>query len=161
LDLTATPRRAPGVALAAAAAIWDSLDRLGEEFGHDLNVPLRFGIGIHAGLSIVPVGAGADYSGPYFLGDTGNVASRLEALSKEFACTAVVSEDVFSAAGIELPETAQATDIMARGREKAPVRVLAITTRDGLASLTGAAIAPRLDAYSRCGLVSALISFHD
>lgn len=139
---------APGAqsALAAAAAIWDSLDRLGEEFGHDLNVPLRFGIGIHAGLSIVPVGAAVDYSGPYFLGDTGNVASRLEALSKEFGCTAVVSEDVFSAAGIELPATAQATDIVVRGREKTPVRVLAIATRDGLASLTGASIARQLGA---------------
>lgn len=123
-------------ALAAAAAIWGSLDHLSEEFSHDLTAPLRFGIGIHAGLSIVAADAAANSSGPYFLGDTGNVASRLEALSKEFACTAVVSEDVFSAAGIELPVTAQTTDIVVRGREKEPVRVLAITTRDVLASLT-------------------------
>lgn len=45
-------------ALAAAVAIWDSLDHLGEEFGRDLSVPLRFGIGIHAGLSIVCRGCG-------------------------------------------------------------------------------------------------------
>ena len=57
--------------------------------------PLRIGIGIHAGLAIVgtlgPAAKRPIYSA---IGDMVNTAARLEDMTKAFACTLVVSEEV-------------------------------------------------------------------
>ena len=89
-------------AVAAARAIVRHLAALNRELGEDLQVPLRIGIGIHAGPAIVGrMGYG---EGVYLtaVGDTVHVASRLEQLTKEYGCALVLSEQVASRAALDV-----------------------------------------------------------
>ena len=60
--------------------------------------PLRVGIGIHAGPVLMGDVGGATQFQFSVVGDTVNVASRLEGLTREFASPLIVSEEVFRAA---------------------------------------------------------------
>jgi adenylate cyclase len=82
----------------------------------DLDAPLRMGIGIHVGPAIVgEMGYGRTRS-LTAVGDMVNVASRLEALSKSYACELVVSEDLLRTVGLDLPiELRRETGIRGRG----------------------------------------------
>ena len=53
--------------------------------------PLRVGIGVHVGLAVVGLVRTGESQSLQFLGDTGNVAAKLEAQSKELDCTLVAS----------------------------------------------------------------------
>ena len=89
-------------ALAASAAILADLDRLSEELAAELPGPLRVAIGIHAGPAIV---GAMGYGGTMHvtaIGDTVNVASRLEAAAKEFNAAIVVSDAVVALSGLDL-----------------------------------------------------------
>jgi adenylate cyclase len=89
-------------ALAASAAILAELDRLSEELAAELPGPLRVAIGIHAGPAIV---GAMGYGGTMHvtaIGDTVNVASRLEAAAKEFDAAIVVSDTVVALSGLDL-----------------------------------------------------------
>ncbi|KYO49961.1 adenylate/guanylate cyclase domain-containing protein (plasmid) [Tistrella mobilis] len=87
-DVPATCR----AALAAAAAIWDGVEALSAELRHELDAPLRIGIGVHLGPSVVGT-TGVTAPRPIqFLGDTGNVAARLEEATKAERCTLILSE---------------------------------------------------------------------
>ncbi len=120
-------------ALAAAEAIWRSLDRLGADFAEELSGGLRFGIGVHTGLSVVgTVGLPGERS-VQFLGDTGNVAAKLEGLTKETKCTMIVSAATVAAAGISIPDWRRA-DLAIPGKVD-PAPAYLIFDRGGLASL--------------------------
>lgn len=83
-------------ALAAAREILAEVQRLNAEGSIP---PTRVGIGVHAGRVVTGnVGSAArkEYT---IVGDTVNVASRIEALNKQFGSCLLVSEDVLSAAG--------------------------------------------------------------
>ena len=58
------------------------------------------GIGVHLGPAILGEMGMAAADSLTAIGDTVNVASRLEALTKEFGCQLVVSERVIERAGI-------------------------------------------------------------
>ena len=68
----------------------------------ELAEPLKIGIGIHAGPAVV----GRMGYGPAVhltaIGDTVNVASRLQDLTKEYACEMVISEQVAQQAGLNV-----------------------------------------------------------
>ncbi|MFD0391018.1 adenylate/guanylate cyclase domain-containing protein [Tistrella bauzanensis] len=113
-------------ALAAAAAIWDGVDLLSVELRHDLIAPLKIGIGIHLGPSVVGTIGMAEPRPIQFLGDTGNVAARLEAATKDHDCTVVVSDAVI--AGIVAGGQGPAAGVMAA----VPHRLLDIRGRDGV-----------------------------
>ena len=104
-------------ALAAAVEIWRSIDRLGADLVDELGGALKFGIGVHTGLSVVgSVGLPGQRS-IHFLGDTGNIASRLEGLTKETGCTMIVSAATVAAAGAPAFGSRRA-DLEIRGRSE-------------------------------------------
>lgn len=115
--LAGDPREGARDALNATLAIWSAIDKLSADFIDEIGAPLRFGAGLHTGISII--GRLDHMSRPdavHFLGDTGNVASRLESLTKEKDCTIIASEATVTAAEFTSPPWARAT-LAIRGRD--------------------------------------------
>ncbi len=89
-------------ALAAARAMHRAIDELSVELKEALPAPLRLGIGVHCGPTVVGhMGRGAA-SYLTAVGDTVNTASRLQDHTKEFACELIVSDRVAERAGLDL-----------------------------------------------------------
>ena len=96
------PARACRQALHAAREMGLALEALNKTLAHDLDAPLRIGIGIHFGPAIVgQMGHGRAMS-LTAVGDTVNTASRLETLTKEFGVELVVSVEVAAHAELDL-----------------------------------------------------------
>jgi adenylate cyclase len=89
-------------ALAAARLISVRLDELNASLGAELDRPLRIGIGIHCGPAIVGEMGYGNAASITAIGDAVNTASRLETLTKNFACELVVSDETVSRAGLDL-----------------------------------------------------------
>jgi adenylate cyclase len=91
-------------ALAGAADMHRRMGLLNARLAHELAVPLRIGIGVHAGVAIV--GTMGPPAAPIVsaIGDTINSAARLEGLSKQYGCTLVVSVDTLRFAGVAPPD---------------------------------------------------------
>jgi len=104
-------------ALAAARAMAEQLDGLNTTLAHDLDEPLRIGIGIHVGPAIVGEMGYGNATTITAIGDSVNTASRLETLTKDYNCQLVLSEAVAERAGVELQGFAR-HEIMVRGREE-------------------------------------------
>jgi adenylate cyclase len=90
-------------AIAATEAIWRAIDQIGVDLADDIGAPLRFGIGVHSGLAIVGAVGPPDRASLQFLGETGNMAARLQGLTKEMKCTAIISAATVAAAGRQTP----------------------------------------------------------
>lgn len=107
--------RASRAALSAAGHMSRRLDELNESLAHELDEPLRIGIGIHAGPAIIGE-MGFDHTTSLTaVGDTVNTASRLEALTKEFDAQLVFSDAVAEAAGGR-PVDGERYEVVVRGR---------------------------------------------
>ncbi|SFK74501.1 adenylate/guanylate cyclase domain-containing protein [Methylocapsa palsarum] len=91
-DATTACRRA----ILAMGDLWRLLALLNEECESAFDFPLRFGGGCHIGLAVV--GKLVSQRQTQFVGEVGNVAARLEALTKEFGCTLVLSRDLIERA---------------------------------------------------------------
>lgn len=139
--LDVTSEQASGQALTAARLMSTRLDDLNRTLADDLDTPLRIGIGIHVGPAIIgDMGYGRTRS-LTAVGDTVNVASRLQTLSKSYRCELVVSEDVLRSAGLDLSNTRR-YEMEIRGRA-APIAVHTLATVNDLPAATLAApIAP-------------------
>jgi len=87
-------------ALAAAGEMVRSVATLSDSLIADLPEPLRIGIGIHTGPAVVGRMGYGDAVYLTAVGDTVHVASRLEALTKDYDCELVVSEAVARRAGV-------------------------------------------------------------
>jgi adenylate cyclase len=69
----------------------------------ELDAPLQVGLGIHAGPAIV---GQMGYGAAVYLtavGDTVNVASRLQELTKQYDCQLVISEQVVRGTDVDGP----------------------------------------------------------
>ena len=89
-------------ALAAARNMTTGIEMLNRELAAELSAPLRIGIGIHVGPAIVGRMGYGDGAQLTAVGDTVNVAARLEQLTKEYTCALVMSEEVAARAGIDV-----------------------------------------------------------
>ncbi|MEK1855363.1 MAG: adenylate/guanylate cyclase domain-containing protein [Phyllobacterium sp.] len=111
-------------ALKAAAIITMEIERLNEELAGELPMPIRVAIGIHTGPVIVgAMGYGA-VKNLTAIGDTVNVASRLESVAKELDATLVASEPTILLAGSDT-QALESREIAIRGRAE-PLRVYII-----------------------------------
>ncbi len=102
-------------AVQAAAQIIDGIAELNRQLADDLTTPLRIAIGVHAGHAVVGTLGYGTTRNLTAIGDTVNVASRLEAAAKEFDMPLVISEPVIARADIDT-SLAESREIALRGR---------------------------------------------
>ena len=124
-------------AMRGALAIERRLARLNAALDADLREPLRAGIGIHAGDAIVGTMGPPDHPILSALGDTVNVAARLESETKTHQCTLVISSACSRASGVDLSQFPEHTANV-RGRGE-PVSYYAIVNSEPLTALLAAA----------------------
>lgn len=96
------PELAARAALVAARGMAEALELLNAELRVELAEPLRMGIGLHLGHAILGEMGHGHARALTAIGDTVNVASRLELLTKELGCQLVVSQALERMAGAEL-----------------------------------------------------------
>ena len=90
---------------------------------------LRFGVGCHVELAVI--GELSHHHTVQFLGEVGNIAARLEGMTKELNCVVVLSRDVVERAGFDMP-----TPPMQRMRIKSvtsDIEIIAIRSAETIA----------------------------
>src|SRR5258707_303403 len=124
-------------ALAAARLMSERLPELNASLRAELDRPLRIGIGIHCGPTIVGEMGYGNAAAITAIGDAVNTAIRLETLTKNFACELVVSDETVSRAGLDL-SGCPLHEIEIRGKRE----MLAVRIVDRAAELPAAGAAP-------------------
>ncbi len=81
-------------AILSANKISLKMQDLNNEINYEFSKKIKFGIGIHAGNTIVGMMGYGNNVSETVVGDNVNIASRLETLSKQFKCELVVSKYV-------------------------------------------------------------------
>jgi adenylate cyclase len=119
--------------LRAAAAVAANVAYLNHQFASEVQEPIQYGIGIHAGEVIVGDIGFRGHTVFTALGDSVNVASRLQDLSKELACKAVISHEVCETAGLPAGALTR-QDVAIRGHD-GPMAVRIAVDPTVLASL--------------------------
>jgi len=123
-----------------------ALDELNRELEHDLREPLRIGIGLHAGAVILGEMGYRRATSLTAIGDPVNVASRLEALTKELGAQLVVSAALAERAGVDLARF-EMREIEIRGRRR-PLRIRVVEDARIL-PVGGAAAVPAAPPWAR------------
>jgi adenylate cyclase len=126
------PATACRQALRASGAMIARIEEFSRSFGADLEEPLRLGIGIHTGPAVVGEMGYGETRYLTAVGDTVHVASRLEALTKEYRCDLVVSEQVMARAGLSDADYPR-HELTVRNRE-APLRIAVVDDARRLAT---------------------------
>lgn len=124
-------------AIDAALKITQGMQRLNAQLSREQTEPLRIAMGLHVGPAIVGDMGYGQAVGLTAIGDSINVASRLEGAAKEFDVEAVISSDLAHQAGLEFGGLEQ-REIHVRGRS-APVEALTlkeVVTLMGLARVS-------------------------
>ena len=142
----AEPALACKQALIAARMMSEQLGHLNRQIRADLKEPLRIGIGLHAGPVILGEMGYKQATSLTAIGDTVNVASRLEALTKEFGAELVVSSTLTSRAGVDV-SAFETEELDIRGRKR-PLRVHVIPDAKALALPIDKGGGPKSTAFS-------------
>ena len=108
-------------AILSALAMSETLGKLNERWSSEGLPPLRMGVGIHTGEVFAGNVGRAGKVKYAVVGDTVNLASRVEGLNKEMGTTMLVTEATYRAAGLDL-EVKDRGLVSVKGREE-PVRV--------------------------------------
>ncbi len=122
--IEAGPDTACRQAILAAGDMIERVEALSRVLGGELETPLRIGIGIHAGPVVVGEMGYAGTRSLTAVGDTVNTASRLEALTKEYGCELVVSEETIARAGLAAADYPH-HELALRNRD-APLRIVVV-----------------------------------
>jgi adenylate cyclase len=131
--LAANRQTACRQALKAAARISVLVEELNQFLKNDLREPLRFGIGIHGGEVIVGDIGYRDHIVFTALGDSVNVAARLQDMTKNLGCEAIFTNDVRATAGLA-DDTLARQDVEIRGRTE-PISVCVVANAGSLSAL--------------------------
>ena len=99
--LECPPERACREALAAVRAVESELAELAPVFDQEAGLPLRYGIGLHCGRAIVGEIGFGQHVAFTALGETINLAHRLQELARDLEVVAVISEALFTTAGAD------------------------------------------------------------
>lgn len=89
-------------ALSAAQAMIVQVEGLSRALSEELSAPLRIGIGVHCGPAVVGRMGYGETIHVTAIGDTVNVASRLQDATKEFHCQLVFSDEVAKQSGQQI-----------------------------------------------------------
>jgi adenylate cyclase len=139
--LRSEAREASRQAMKAAIGIGFNIGALNRFLARDLDEPIRFGIGIHAGTAIVGDIGYQDHSVFTAVGDPVNTAARLQDKSKALHCQVVISEEVWRGTGFT-EDTLPQHEVSVAGREAA-IRVFIATTTAELSAAMDAVTPPR------------------
>ncbi|MCM2475460.1 2Fe-2S iron-sulfur cluster binding domain-containing protein [Rhizobium sp. CG5] len=112
-------------ALGAAARIVAETKKLNKTLRKDFSVDLEVAIGMHYGPAIVGLVGYGKVATLTAIGDTVNVASRLENVAKQFNAAVAVSETVMLLA--DLPHEGMSTQLIALKGRRVEMRVLLIS----------------------------------
>jgi adenylate cyclase len=140
--LDTDPATASRQALHAAALVAVNVGYLNHQFATEVPAPIDYGIGIHAGDVIIGDVGFRGHTVFTALGDSVNVAARLQDMTKTLNCKLVVSEEVCKAAAVP-GDALSAADINIRGHD-APISVRTVKDPTVLASLLETSAAPVL-----------------
>lgn len=119
-----TKNEASRQALSAAVSIINGIELLNDELADEIGAPLQVAIGIHVGPAILGLMGYREVMGVTAIGDTVNVASRLELAAKEMDVAIVISDTAAKLSGVDL-SAFETCRIDIRGRAK-PLQVRAI-----------------------------------
>lgn len=108
-------------ALDAARRIIEGIEQLNEQLSGELPDPLRIAIGIHTGPAVVGTLGYGNARTLTAIGDTVNVASRLETVAKDLDTKLVMSAPVADLAGLDF-SAIPSREISVRGRSE-PLKV--------------------------------------
>ena len=123
-------------AVLSALAMVETLATLNERWSVEGLPALRMGVGIHTGEVFAGNVGRAGKVKYAVVGDTVNLASRVEGLNKELGTTMLVTEATYRAAGLDL-EVKDRGPVSVKGREE-PVRVYEVIGPHGDADPGGA-----------------------
>jgi adenylate cyclase len=98
-----TPEEETRAAIRAALAMLAELDRLNDGWKARGLDPFAIGIGLHHGDAIVGNIGSDEKMEPTVIGDTVNLASRLEGLTKMYGCALLLSGETAALAGDTIP----------------------------------------------------------
>jgi adenylate cyclase len=101
-------------ALRAAALIASNIAHLNHQFATEVREPIQYGIGINAGDVIIGDIGFRGHTVFTALGDSVNVAARLQDMSKALDCKVVISDEVCHVAGIP-PDALTRAQVEIRG----------------------------------------------
>jgi adenylate cyclase len=104
-------------AMRAAALVATNIEYVNHQLTVDLSQPIEFGIGIHGGEVIVGDFGFRARTVFTVLGDAVNVAARLQDMTKTLNCQVIISDEVYTTAGVD-PDALARTEITIRGRNE-------------------------------------------
>lgn len=111
-------------AILAGKEMIAALEKMNASWKAAGKAPFKIGVGLHLGEAVAGEIGSPDRTEFGVIGDTVNLASRLEGLTKEFHCDVIYSEEVKSAAGLD-EGTINLGSVRVKGR-RTPVRLFGI-----------------------------------
>ena len=105
-------------ALLAAGKLAEGLKELSSDTTSDFGSDLNFGVGIHAGTSVVGAMGYGENITDTAIGDCVNVASRLEQLTKEEECQLIITSDLYQRSGLSIQASFE-KNVTVKGKSEA------------------------------------------